>query len=127
MSKKRLTFYFNTEIEEQAELYTFMENESNKNQTMRDGLSLIVELRKINNALPELLKTTLQNSGSIADIKAIFDVMANLSQHSERSTQGRGEVDKSEPTIKKESNSDISIENEVINNAKKIFGKRDKL
>ncbi|MDG4698853.1 hypothetical protein P7V44_21755 [Providencia sp. CRE-3FA-0001] len=94
------------------------------NQTVRDGLSLIVELRKINSALPELLKTTLQNNGSVDDVKAIFDIMAKLSQPIENYGQGRGVIEKIELKNTAQSSSDIKSHNEVINNAKKIFGKK---
>lgn len=124
MSNKRLTFYFNTDVEDQAELYTFLKNEPNMNKTMRDGLALIVELRKINSALPELLKTTLQHSGSIADVKAIFDMMGNLSQPIEKQMQRRGQSEKVEATITKVVEPDTSSKKEAVANAKKIFGKK---
>ncbi|EJF7713196.1 hypothetical protein AB7Y07_16580 [Providencia rettgeri] len=124
MSNKRLTFYFNTDTQDQAELYTFLKNEPNMNKTMRDGLSLIVELRKINSSLPELLKTTLQNNGSINDLKAIIDVMATLSKTSDKTGKAKESVENCEPPIAKEDNSNTSATNEVIANAKKIFSKK---
>lgn len=123
MSNKRLTFYFNTDTQDQAELYTFLKNEPNMNKTMRDGLSLIVELRKINSSLPELLKTTLQNNGSINDVKAIIDVMATLSQPSDKTGKKKRAVDNHESPIVKGDNLNTSATNEVVTNAKKIFGK----
>ncbi|MEY0952199.1 hypothetical protein AB7179_18650 [Providencia manganoxydans] len=123
MSNKRLTFYFNTDTQDQAELYTFLKNEPNMNKTMRDGLSLIVELRKINSSLPELLKTTLQNNGSINDVKAIIDVMATLSQTSDKTGKKKRAVDNHESPIVKGDNLNTSATNEVVTNAKKIFGK----
>lgn len=126
MSNKRLTFYFNTDLPDQAELYSFLKSESNMNQTVRDGLSLIVELRKINSALPELLKTTLQNNGSITDVKAIFDIMANLPQSNKKSGQGREQIKSVDTTITKEVEPNTSPKTETIANAKKIFGKNRK-
>lgn len=123
MSNKRLTFYFNTDTQDQAELYTFLKNEPNMNKTMRDGLSLVVELRKINSSLPELLKTTLQNNGSINDVKAIIDVMATLSQTSDKTGKKKRAVDNHESPIVKGDNLNTSATNEVVTNAKKFFGK----
>ncbi|WP_272664008.1 MULTISPECIES: hypothetical protein [unclassified Providencia] len=124
MSNKRLTFYFNTDLPDQAELYNFLKSESNMNQTVRDGLSLTVELRKINSALPELLKTTLQNNGSITDVKAIFDIMANLPQSSKKTGQGRGQTESVDTTMTKEAEPHSLSKTETIANAKKIFGKK---
>ncbi|MTC74183.1 hypothetical protein GKR75_07890 [Providencia sp. wls1919] len=124
MSNKRLTFYFNTDTQDQAELYTFLKNEPNMNKTMRDGLSLIVELRKINSSLPELLKTTLQNNGSINDLKAIIDIMANLSQSTEKVGQERAQqTERFKETIKEKDERYGSSKIETIKNAKKIFNK----
>lgn len=127
MSNKKLFFYLNTENPEQSDLLAFYEKERNKTQTVRDGLSLIFELRKLNNSLPELLKTVLQNSGSIADIRAIFDVVEGLNKNVitpvEKEHSLSNDTESQHLSIRK--NQEIN-NNQSINNARKIFGKGKK-
>lgn len=124
MSNKKLFFYLNTENPEQNELLSFYEKERNKTQTVRDGLSLVFELRKLNENLPELLKAVLQSSGKITDIKAIFDIIEGLNEDTVNTVKEKKSLYVSEEEQYLKNRQVNNIEKKSVSNAKKIFGKK---
>lgn len=124
MSNKKLFFYLNTENPEQNELLSFYEKERNKTQTVRDGLSLVFELRKLNENLPELLKAVLQSSGKITDIKAIFDIIEGLSEDTVNTVKEKKSLYVSEEEQYLKDKQVSNVEKKSVSNAKKIFGRK---